>query len=666
MNNEQNKTSKKHSPLILAPAGNRASFLAALAAGADAVYCGLKDFSARMEAKNFSLEELAVLTQMAHSRGVQVFITFNSLIKPDELSSAGKLMDQLNQCVKPDALIIQDLSMIQLARQTGFSGELHLSTLSNVSFSSALDMIKKNIPEVTRVVLPRELNIDEIKAVAAALPENLDLEVFIHGALCYGVSGRCYWSSFFGGKSGLRGRCVQPCRRIYSQNNTAKRYFSCQDLSLDVLVKVLMTIPEIKVWKIEGRKKSPHYVYYTVKAYKMMRDHGADPQMKKDALSLLDQSLGRTSTHYNFLPQRPQNPVNTENQTGSGLLVGTVKGSKDKPYLVPRQELLPGDVLRIGYEDQKWHSIDRVTRFVPEKGRLFLKFNAKRSGFKEIPVFLTDRREKALQEMITSLEADFDKIKLPEPVLSKFEPGLGFKNKQKNIPLFSLNISRDFIKKSSKKYHQGIWLCSNSIKNTPAAQVSNLWWILPPVIWPDDETLWNKLISDALKNGARNFILNQPWQITYFKQPESLNLWAGPFCNIANPAALSSFALWGYKGAVVSPELGKYDYLQLPAQSPLPLGIVISGLWPLCISRTLSDNIKTDQPFASPKKEESWVTKHESDFWVYPNWEFDIITYKDELQKAGFKMFVHFSEPVPQGINLKKRPGLWNWSLNLS
>ncbi|MDM8538626.1 peptidase U32 family protein, partial [Desulfobacterales bacterium HSG17] len=411
--NIEKETNNHHSPIILAPAGNKASFLAALAAGADAVYCGLKDFSARMEAKNFSIEELSGLTQLAHDRGVKVYITLNSLIKPDDLSSAGKLLDQLNREVKPDALIIQDTSIIQLARQTGFSGELHLSTLANVSFTSALEMIDRTIPEVTRVVLPRELNIDEIKSAAKACPENLDLEVFIHGALCYGVSGRCYWSSFLGGKSGLRGRCVQPCRRMYSQKGPGKRYFSCQDLSLDVLVKVMLSIPKIGVWKIEGRKKSPHYVYYTVKAYKMMRDHGTDPQIKKDALSLLEQALGRTSTHYNFLPQRPQNPVNTDNQTGSGFLMGVIKGSNDKSYLVPRQELLPGDVLRIGYEDQKWHSIYRVTRFVPKKGRLFLKFNAPKSGIKNTPVFLTDRREKALQVMISEIEADLDKIKIP-------------------------------------------------------------------------------------------------------------------------------------------------------------------------------------------------------------------------------------------------------------
>jgi len=198
------------SPEILAPAGNRASFLAALAAGADAVYCGMKHFSARMMAKNFTLEELASLTRLAHDMGIKVYVAFNSLLKPDDLNKAARLAEALGRWVKPDALIISDLSFVQLVRQTGFSGELHLSTLANVNFPAALNLIRGKLG-IDRVVVPRELNIDEVKALAGACPDGLGLEVFIHGALCYAVSGRCYWSSYFGGKSGLRGRCVQPC-----------------------------------------------------------------------------------------------------------------------------------------------------------------------------------------------------------------------------------------------------------------------------------------------------------------------------------------------------------------------------------------------------------------------------------------------------------------------
>jgi len=658
-----NQKSKKHPhPLILAPAGNKASFMAALAAGADAVYCGLKQFSARQEAKNFSIEELVPLTQLAHDRGTKVYVAFNSLLKPAELDSAGRLIDQLNRRVKPDALIIQDLSLVQLAKQTGYSGELHLSTLANVSFSQALKLVRKKLG-VNRIVVPRELSIDEIKAMALACPRGLDLEVFIHGALCFGVSGRCYWSSYLGGKSGLRGRCVQPCRRLYKQDRRNGKYFSCQDLSLDVLGKVLLPIPQVRVWKIEGRKKSPHYVYHTVKAYQILRDQGSDPQMKKTALQLLDRSLGRPRTHYNFLPQRPQNPVKIDGQTGSGLLVGTVKGTKAKPFIIAREKLLPGDFLRIGYEDQPWHGRHRVGRQIPPKGRLFLKLSSKKSPIKGVPVFLTDRREETLASMITKLEGELGKIQSAKVAASTFNARLPNRSRKRSLP-FELRVYRKLGRKRSRG-QTGLWLSMNNQIGLSKSLVPRLWWWLPPVIWPENETKIKKRIDAVLKKGGRTFVLNAPWQAALFKATKGLNLWAGPFCNIANPLAVGSLASLGFNGVIISPELGREDIFEMPKHSPLPLGMVVSGNWPLCVSRVISDKLKIKQTFTSPKGEQAWVRKYDSDYWMYPNWSLDFLSKKYELQQAGYSLFVHLTEPIPKTVKLKKRPGLWNWNLNL-
>ncbi|MGD9082975.1 MAG: peptidase U32 family protein, partial [Desulfobacterales bacterium] len=527
----KDKLSEINPPAILAPAGNKASFLAALAAGADEIYCGLKQFSARMGAKNFSLEELSALTRLAHDKGTKVHVAINSLLKTDDLDRAGTLLKLLNRWVKPDALIIQDLSLLQLARQTGFSGNLHLSTLSNVSFASALELVKRKF-RIHRIVLPRELNIDEIKAMALDCPKGLDLEVFIHGALCYGVSGRCYWSSYLGGKSGLRGRCVQPCRRVYTQDTQSKRFFSCRDLSLDVLVKVLRDIPQVRAWKIEGRKKGPHYVFYTVKAYRILRDHGGDPKMKKQALTLLSYALGRTGTHYHFLPQRPQNPVGIDIQTGSGLLVGKVKGTQKKPFLIPKEELHPGDLLRLGYEDESWHGTQRVGKYVPKGGRFFLKTSSKKSPEKGIPVFLTDRREKSLEDMLSGLEKELKKkpaVKIP-PVM--FNVGLPKRSRTK-ATVSDLHVFRN-TEKAKFRGLTGLWLESQTENKLPKGPGHRLWWWLPPVIWPEDEVNYKELVNRVLKKGARNFVLNAPWQLAFFSMPKKLNLWAGPFCNIAN------------------------------------------------------------------------------------------------------------------------------------
>ena len=650
-----------HQPAILAPAGNRAAFLAALAAGADAVYCGLKNLSARMEAKNFSMEELAQLVALAHGRGVKVYVTLNVLLKPDDLDPGGRLIRSLSRHVHPDALIVQDPGAVALARQAGFEGEIHLSTLANVSFPRALAFVARHLA-VDRVVVPRELSIDEIKAMAAACPKTMQLETFIHGALCYGVSGRCYWSSYMGGKSGLRGRCVQPCRRFYRQAEKVSRSFSCQDFSVDVLVKILGGVKKVAVWKIEGRKKGPHYVYYTVSAYRLLRDQGHDARVKRDALDLLAQSLGREAGHYRFLPQRPQTPIDTRRQTASGLFMGKVQGPAKNPWVVVRQELLPGDVLRVGYEDEAGHAICRVTRFVPKKGRYPLNLGGRKNPAPGAPVFLTDRREKALSDMMADVEAAA--AAPPSIPSASFTAALPQPVKPTGKAI-DMRVSRLPVR-AARGQTAGIWLSETTVANIGRAAAEHLWVWLPPVVWPDDEARVAGLISQSLQNGARRFVLNMPWQITLFNRPEGLTLWAGPFCNAANALCLAVFRTLGFAGAFVSPELGEADIAALAAQSPMPLGIVLTGNWPLCISRTLAEDTQLRVPFDSPKGEQAWADRHGPDYWVYPNWRLDLTEKRSILERSGIRLFAHLDEPVPKTVTIKQRQGLWNWEIGLT
>ena len=650
-------------PEILAPAGNKAAFLAALSADADAIYCGLKQFSARMAAENFTIPELAQLTRLAHDRNTAVYVTINTLIKPDELDDAGQLVDQLNRHVHPDGLIIQDLALLSLVRQAGYRGEIHLSTIANVSFPAALDIIRE-MPDIKRVVLPRELTIDEIKAMAGKCPDSLSLEVFVHGALCYAVSGRCYWSSYLGGKSGLRGRCVQPCRRIYSQDKSRQKFFSCRDLWLDVLAKLLVSIPQVSALKIEGRKKGPHYVYYTTAAYRLIRDYPNDRDAKKAASEYLDYALGRTGTHFYFLSQRPFSPIDVEDQTGSGLLVGKIQGTNKKPYLEPRVALFNNDVLRIGYEDESWHRIYRVKKNVPKKGNLYLNFTEKDRPRNGTVVFLIDRREGELDQSMAALETQLNQLPAPEPQKSRFRADRP-QRAIKQFEAFDMAVYRQLPEEMPDRHlHVGVWLTAGA----PEVDISEdfrIWYWLPPVIWPDEEAALAGLVDQALKNRCRNFVLNAPWQIMLFPNDTKLRLWAGPFCNTANDLAAEMLSFMGFSGAIVSPELGKTDYTRLPAKSPLPLGIVASGYWPLCISRNISDAIDTEKPFVSPKGEQSWIRRYGSNYWVYPNWPIDLTAVQDQLKKIGYRVFIHMEEPVPESVQIKERQGLWNWDIGL-
>ncbi|MDL2285865.1 U32 family peptidase [Desulfococcaceae bacterium OttesenSCG-928-F15] len=659
----QIKESFKKPHSLLSPAGDRESFLAALAAGADGIYCGLKAFSARMEADNFSMAELYSLTRLAHEKKARVHVALNSLVKPDELEKVFHLVLRLCLEVKPDVLIVQDLALVSLAREAGFEGELHLSTLGNLSFPEGLGIAKHL--GFSQVVMPRELSVDELRSMAEACPEGLFLEVFIHGALCYSVSGRCYWSSYLGGKSALRGRCVQPCRRLYAgERGPGGRAFSMKDLSLDILIKLLSEIPEVQCMKIEGRKKGPHYVYYTTSAYRMLRDEREQEGTKKTALAFLDLALGRPAMHYRFLPQRPWNPLAPDSEMASGLLVGRVKGGK-APFLVPRLPLMAGDLLRMGYEGEGGHSIIRVKRAVPKGGKFVLAAGDSKAAKQGMAVFLVDRREPALMESLLGLEEDLKKYPPsdPKPVKALLRLPQAFSDPGKSRELF---LFRRPGKLSGKKGNLGLWLepgRENAVGDGLCAKLS--WW-LDPVIWPEDSAKWQKAISGLLKRGARRFVLNAPWQIAFFENFEKRNeleLWAGPFCNIANALAAEVLKDMGFSGVFVSPELGEEDLIRFAKESPLPSGILLSGFWPLGLSRVpvLGDG----ESLTSPKGERLWGRNYGGNQWLFPDWPLDIREKKDQLEKAGYKVFVHLDEPLPKGMNLKERPGLWNWKLRL-
>ena len=645
-------------PEILAPAGDKNSFLAALAAGADAVYCGLKIFSARMEAENFSIEDLAGLTKLARKRKVKVYVAFNSLIKETELEKVFRILSKLIKYVDPDALIIQDLSMIPLARKAGFKKEFHLSTLGNLTFPTGLETSGRM--EFSRVVLPREFTIDEIKEMALHTPADTGLELFIHGALCYSVSGRCYWSSWFGGKSALRGRCVQPCRRIYEQKGISKRHFSCMDFSADVLIKVLKQIPKITAFKIEGRKKSPHYVYYTVKAYKLLRD---SPEKKKEALAYLDYALGREFSHYHLLTQRMANPLDHESETGSGLFAGRVQDPA-APFFSTREALLPSDLLRIGSEDDAFHDIQKVTRAIPKKGKFYL---SKQSRFKVktgTPVYIIDRRGPELESEIRLLEDELnalEKISV-RPVDPEEKTAPARRAGKKSAFVREVMLMRGRERSSHRTGDTGIWISSQDYSIPPPA---GTWLWLDPVLFPGEEKKCADYIAGAVKKGAKNFVLNSIWQISFFKSLKRLNIWAGPFCNIANSMTVNLLKQYGFSGVIVSPELDQETAMLLPQQSELPLGLVIYGNWPLGISRIISKDLDTDKAFISPKGETAWISKHSRNYYLFPNWPLDLTTKKESLAKAGFSVFVHMHEPIPKGVRMKDRPGLWNWNLKL-
>ena len=263
---------------LLAPAGGFPAFEAALEQGADAVYVGAPGFNARALSRDFTFAEIGSMIGQAHRQGVKLYIAMNSLVKEAEIPQLLEALSCLEQ-LRPDALIIQDLGLLYLARTWFPTLPLHASTLLSVHNSLAARELTRLGFE--RVVLARELTISEMAEIQRQ--SGAEIEVFVHGAMCFSYSGLCMFSSLHGGKSSLRGQCVQPCRRHYSWLQSGKgerpggkkkssRYlFSMNDLCG---VDVLPALREagVSCLKIEGRMKSAQYVANTVAAYRMALD----------------------------------------------------------------------------------------------------------------------------------------------------------------------------------------------------------------------------------------------------------------------------------------------------------------------------------------------------------------------------------------------------------
>ena len=253
---------ENHKPEILAPCGTPAAFHAALNAGADAMYMALKQFGARAYAANFELNELLQAIEEAHLHERKIYLTLNTLLTDKELDSIPELMDPLYNAGL-DAVLIQDFGLYRLLRERYPLLPLHASTQMNICSVEGAKYAKEL--GFSRVVPARELSLTELSEIREKA--DIEVEAFVHGAMCYCYSGRCYLSSFLGGRSGNRGRCAQPCRRMIS----GSYLFSMKDLC------TLTDIPDlvkagIDSLKIEGRMKNEYYVAAVVDAYKTIRD----------------------------------------------------------------------------------------------------------------------------------------------------------------------------------------------------------------------------------------------------------------------------------------------------------------------------------------------------------------------------------------------------------
>ncbi len=358
---------------ILAPAGNFDCLVAALKSGADAIYVGGDKFGARANANNFSVEELKEAIDLVHLHGKQLYLTVNTLLKEDELQS------ELYDYIYPlyihgiDAVIVQDLGVLNYIKEYFTELPIHASTQMTVTNLLGAKLLEQL--GVERVVTSRELSLEEVKEISECT--SLEIESFVHGALCYSFSGQCLFSSMIGGRSGNRGQCAQPCRLTYQYDHKTDYLMSLKDICTLYEIPALIDAGVFS-FKIEGRMKKPEYVASVTSMYRKYVDLYLEKGIKgykvlEEDVDMLRDIFNRGDFHNGYWKQHNGiDMITREKPSHTGLPVLKVQEQNGRIYKgIVLKELHKGDILEIsnkgdnytlGQDYKKGESVDLSLR----------------------------------------------------------------------------------------------------------------------------------------------------------------------------------------------------------------------------------------------------------------------------------------------------------------
>ena len=372
-------------PELLIPANNLEVLKIAVIYGADAVYIGGEAFGLRAKAKNFSLEEMKAGIEFAHAHDVKVYVTANILAHNNDLPQVREYFKELKD-IKPDALIIADPAIFTIAKEELPDMELHISTQANNTNYGTYNFWHKL--GAKRVVSARELSLREIKEIRNNIPEDLEIETFIHGAMCISYSGRCLLSNFMAGRDANRGACTHPCRWKYAvveesrpgeympvyENERGTYIFNSKDLCMIEYIPELME-SGIDSFKIEGRMKTALYVATVARTYRMaIYDYRKDINLYKERISFYKQEIAKcTYRQYTtgfFFGKPDENTQIYESNTycKEYTYLGTITDCKNGMYKIEQKnKFLVGDEVEIMKPDGR-NIITKVLNITDEDG----------------------------------------------------------------------------------------------------------------------------------------------------------------------------------------------------------------------------------------------------------------------------------------------------------
>jgi putative protease len=670
---------------LLAPAGSINVFERAVEAGADAVYIGAPALNARALSKDFTFAEIAAMIEFAHSRDVKLYLAANSLLKEAEIPQTIETLAIL-EALKPDALIIQDLGLYHLCKKYFPQLQLHASTLFGAHNSLAVRQFKNM--GFKRVVLARELTVKEINTIART--SNVELEVFIHGALCFSYSGLCLFSSYLGGKSGLRGRCVQPCRRRYQWKQKGEKqgyYFSMNDLSgIDLIHKLRKA--GVSSFKIEGRLRSAHYVSSVVKAYRMVID--ADTGDKKavaDARELLSQAMGRKTSQGYFITGQSKDLISPYHSGNIGMYLGQAgKGTgKGKVSLALKQPLQVGDRLRLHQEDTG-ERVSFTLRQITKKGRKISQAKPGDIILLEIPAVVKKGDSLFKVDSRKAREAEKKKSDLDVRQYNQTVKKLQRNTKQKVLavqkslvsgrtvsrkksattrmermrgtsgarPLLYIKIDDLQVLKTRLPVIPELLLVELNRKTfndfshqrkTVKKYQHKMAWSLPPIILENEVDFFTKAINQLIKNNFITWQIGHVGQQLFFDRGKRLNLLGDYTLNVLNSQAMHVLHDLKLKRAQAAIEIDRKCLANIlsskaAVNSRLDLGLTVHGTPPLFTARPMASHFIYMQPFISPKGEPFVLRKAWNSTVALAENPFSLLPMLPELANMGLKYAV--------------------------
>jgi putative protease len=560
---------------LLAPAGSPEALDAAIAEGADSVYLGLKSFNARMRSVNFTYSRFEAALHTLHRMGKKLYVTINTVFEQREADRVYQLLKYLAS-IGPDAVIVQDFGVLVMVNSEFPGLKIHASTQMNIASSRGANILSRH--GVSRVVLARELSLEELQLVLAET--NMELEVFVHGALCVSASGLCLFSSYLGGKSANRGMCTQACRRLYNagEDGDASQngyFFSPADLQLMENLPELASLG-INALKIEGRMKSADYVGTVVSAYRLVLDaiaEGKEENVHNSLITgrkILNGDFARSKTRFYFNTENEKNQIDWLNPVqdgGTGISLGViqkVQGSGDHRQglvsIANEAVSIPvvGDSIRLHRRDDSKRVSHKLQFVLPandsktanaywlsipegfEKGDHVYLIQTKAMSKRYRPLSSGDARHKASAPGFDIAPVP-QFITKPKDISVFFPEGLYVAVSQIN-DLYIVQSSRPKRVMLSLTHKTVKYLLSENQKPLPF-KPAELVFVLDPYFPQSDAENMNQVVHNLVELGYKQFVLNNLGHFSLFKDiRKEVGLITGPWLYMFNSWAFSFLA----------------------------------------------------------------------------------------------------------------------------